>query len=508
MSKIKYAATIILSRGPDHDPEVYLARRAPEIKFFGDYWVFPGGNVNDFDYHHADENLAQAFYRCAIREAFEETNILSATLGQAFCHSEKHSIKKELIESPENWQSFLSDFEQEFKQLVPVFRITTPPFAPVLFDTQFMHVRAVDNEPPVIDNYELVEDCFIKPATAIDAWLKGEMKIAPPVLFLLKLLAQQGLNGFYELAANASEALLAGDLHQVYFSPGIFMAPLATDTIPPATTTNTLIVGSNRLYIIDPATADKQEQQRLFDQLDNFIHEGKQLEGILLTHHHFDHVGAVNALSQRYQLPVRAHQLCYARIADGYIKGSPLNDGDRLDLGTAPDGSNNWHLRVLHTPGHAVDHLCFLENRYQAAIVGDMLSTVSTILINPPEGHMQTYLDSLKRLLDCNIKTLYPAHGPAHRDGSSLIRYFIRHRQEREQATIKALDEEPQSLNKILPRVYDDVPHSVYPIAKRSLLAELIKLEEDGVCQQTRNQWQLLKIAGLNPGHRSVGQKI
>ena len=66
-------------------------------------------------------------------------------------------------------------------------------------------------------------------------------------------------------------------------------------------------------------------------------------------------------------------------------------DGDRLELGTAPDGSRDWHLKVVHTPGHAVDHLCFIDSRYHAAIVGDMLSTVSTIIIDPPEGHMGTY---------------------------------------------------------------------------------------------------------------------
>ncbi len=468
-----------------------MARRAPEIKFFGDYWVFPGGNVSDIDHHHADEDLSQVFCRCAIREAFEETSILSATLGQSFSLAERQSIKNELRDSPERWRAFLSGFDQSFEYLKPVFRITTPPFVPVLFDTQFMHVRVVEDELPVIDKYELVEDCFIKPAVAIDAWLNGEMKIAPPVLFLMKLLKEQGLQGFFELAAEADIALQNGDLHPVYFSPGIFMAPLTTDTIPPATTTNTLIVGTNRLYIVDPASTDLQEQNRLFKQLDKFIDEGRQLEGILLTHHHFDHIGAVNALSQRYQLPVLAHELCYPEIPEGYIRGSSLNDGDKLDLGNAPDGSANWQLHVLHTPGHAVDHLCFLESRYQAAIVGDMLSTVSTILISPPEGHMQTYLDSLSRLLDCNITTLYPAHGPAHRDGSSLIRYFIHHRQEREQATIKALDREPKNLDELLPQVYNDVPKSVFPIAKHSLLAELIKLEEDGVCLQIDGSWSL-----------------
>ena len=133
--------------------------------------------------------------------------------------------------------------------------------------------------------------------------------------------------------------------------------------------------------------------------MDDLINEGGRFQAILLTHHHRDHVGAVNAVSQRYRLPLRAHEETYRRIDAGFIPGEPLTDGDRLELGTAPDGSGDWHLNVLHTPGHAVDHLCFIDSRYHAAIVGDMLSTVSTIVIDPPEGHMHTYLDSLNRLL-------------------------------------------------------------------------------------------------------------
>ncbi len=436
--------------------------------------------------------MTQVFARCAIREAFEECNILSATLGKTFSTEEKQSLKNTLTQSPEHWKSFIAGFDQSFSHLTPVFRICTPPFSPLRYDTLFIHARAYDDEVPSIDNYELVEDCFIKPAAAIDAWQKGEIKIAPPVLHLLQLLDEKKLAGFYALAASASEALQQGDLHQMCFSPGVFLAPLKTDTIPPATTTNTLIVGTQRLYIIDPATPDEQEQQRLFKQLDQMLDSGSKLEAILLTHHHPDHIGAVNQLSQRYQLPVRAHELCYPRIPAGFIKGASLKDGDSLELGTAPDGTQGWHLRVLHTPGHAVDHLCFIDNRYQSAIVGDMLSTVSTILINPPEGHMRTYLDSLQRLLDCQIQVLYPAHGPAKSDGASLIRYYLRHRAEREQATLSALSDTPQQLEALVPRVYSDIPRSVYPIAQRSLLAELIKLEEDERCCHNEYGWLLV----------------
>ena len=318
------------------------------------------------------------------------------------------------------------------------------------------------------------------------------MDIAPPVLFLLKLLDEHGLDAFHEEATKAAGALERGKLHRVFFSPGVFMAPLNTPTLPPATTTNTIIVGNERLFIVDPATPDLVEQQRLFEEMDSLIVEGKQFEAILLTHHHPDHVGAVNAVSQKYHLPVRAHEECYARIEDGYIRGPALYDGDKIELGVAPDGSEDWHLHVMHTPGHAVDHLCFLESRYHSAIVGDMLSTISSILIDPPEGHMRTYLDNLERLRNHGIRTLYPAHGPANRDGVALIDKFLEHRHEREQAIIKALEETSQGLDDLLPKIYNDVPASAYPVASRSLLAGLIKLEEDRISCQDEAGWKLL----------------
>ncbi|MCY4283526.1 MAG: MBL fold metallo-hydrolase [Gammaproteobacteria bacterium] len=489
MSKIKSAASVILIRGSDEAPEVYLVRRAPELKFFGGYWVFPGGNVSPLDRQCEDDAEELVLKRCAVRELLEETEALAATLGGEFSRERKQALQRQIKEAPEQWQDFLAQYGADLPLLTPLFRIITPPFFPVRFDTLFLCARCPQDEIPGIDNYELVEGRFVKPQQVVAAWDRGEMEIAPPVLFLLRLLTTGGLDAFLTRSRQESERLAQGGLHPVYFSPGIFVAPLATPTLPPATTTNTLIAGTDKLYVIDPATPDATEQQRLFDKMDALIDAGATFEAILLTHHHPDHVGAVNAVSQRYRLPLRAHAQTYHRIAPGYLQGEPLADGDRLELGTAPDGSGDWHLKVLHTPGHAVDHLCFIDSRYHAAIVGDMLSTLSTIVIDPPEGHMHTYLDSLNRLLDTPINVLYPAHGPPRGDGHSLIRRFLRHRQKREDAIKTALTDTPRSVDELLPEVYAGLSTSAYPIAARSLLAGLIKLEEDGFCKQQDMGW-------------------
>lgn len=494
MTKIKLAASVILSRGTGSDTEVYLCLRAAELKFFGGYWVFPGGNLDkNLDYISEDDPLDVALYRCAVRELLEEVNVLSSTLGQQFSADKKDALKLGIKDSPQDWREFISEFDSEFPHFDSVFRITTPPFIPVRFDTQFLHVRMRTDESPAVDNYELVDGCFIKAADAISAWQQGKMDIAPPVLFQLRLIAEHGMDALAEHAGRAAVKLEQGGLHQAYFSPGIFMAPLQTPTLPPATTTNTLIVGTDRLYVIDPATPDKNEQMRLISHMEELISQGKHFEAILLTHHHSDHVGAVNALSRHFRLPVRAHEECFKRIDPGFIKGDALNEGDRLELGIAPDGSDDWHLKVLHTPGHAVDHLCYLESRYHAAIIGDMMSTLSTIVIDPPEGHMRTYLEQLQRLLQHPISTVYPSHGPPRRDGAALIRQFIEHRKEREEEILDALSTSAKSIEELLVEVYKDIPEQAYPVASRSLLAGLIKLEEDAVACQADDGWRLAK---------------
>jgi glyoxylase-like metal-dependent hydrolase (beta-lactamase superfamily II) len=272
----------------------------------------------------------------------------------------------------------------------------------------------------------------------------------------------------------------AGQLHRARFSPGLMIAPLLTPTLPPALTTNAIFVGEERFYVADPATYEESERERLFETIDRWQAAGRRFEGVLLTHHHHDHVGSVRATCTRYSLPVFAHAETLSRVDVAGLQTVELSHGDCLELGRAPDGRPDWRLHVHYTPGHAPGHLAFIEDRYRAAIVGDLVSTLSTIVIDPPEGHMATYLESLRALRDADIGTLYPAHGPAALDGRRLLERYLTHREERERKLVHALEGGLVSLDELLPVVYDDAPEPLLPVARRSLLAGLIKLAEDG----------------------------
>ena len=475
------AAVVLLF---DRRGRVLLVERAPELRFFGGYLALPGG-VRDRADGPDDPGGGDltALSRCARRELFEETGILLG--GPRLTRETRDALRRSLLDG-----SATSDPRWDQGELTVLCRFLTPPFAPVRYDTQFFTTRLPDGEEASVWPGELVGGRFWSPAEALAAWRRGEVLIAPPVLLLLELLADAGLGGLAERAAALADGYAAGKLHRVQFSPGIVMASLRTPTLPPATTTNCLIVGTDRLFLIDPATPHADQQERLFELCDELRAEGRELEGILLTHHHPDHVGAARATAARYGLPVHAHELTLARLASEIDSGRPIADGDSIELGTAPDGSDGWRLVALFTPGHDRGHLCFSESRYRALIAGDMISTVSTIIIDPPEGDLGVYLQSLERLLRTPVDTLYPAHGPAVRDGHRIVRHYVRHRAQRENALLEALAAGAARPADLVPLVYSDIDPALYALAERSLLAGLYKLRDEGRAVEADGMWR------------------
>ena len=145
-----------------------------------------------------------------------------------------------------------------------------------------------------------------------------------------------------------------------------------------------------------------------------------------------------------------------------------VDEGDRIDLGESPDGRPDWALEVFHLPGHSRDHLAFRDNRYGQVLAGDLISTLSSILIDPSEGDLTTYLHSLKRLQELSPGLLYPGHGPPARDGARAVAKQIRHRQRREQQILDALSDTGRDLDSLLEEIYAGTPPEVMSLARRS----------------------------------------
>lgn len=205
--------------------------------------------------------------------------------------------------------------------------------------------------------------------------------------------------------------------------------------------TNTYVFGN---VVIDPGPDDTEHLER--------VKAESNVEVILLTHRHPDHSGGASRLSRMTDAPVLGF--------GGSISGNDEVAG----------------LLALHTPGHARDHLCFYDIRNRTLFSGDLIAGQGSIMVAPPEGDMQDYMDSLYRVKNLGPEVILPGHGPRITDAGAKIDEYIRHREEREAMIVSALDSGADSLREILESAYSDTPEEMYPYAEMALRAHLIKL--------------------------------
>ncbi|MGF1510529.1 MAG: MBL fold metallo-hydrolase [Myxococcota bacterium] len=433
----------------DDEGRVLAGQRHPGLPFLGGVWSFPGGGVSA----RRDGPVTDGgFEKAALREFREETGLAPETMGMS---------------------------TQDIREVV---RWVTPDWSPLRFDTKFFHVclnGSVGRDgfsPDNPDDPELLHLGFYGPRELLDRWSRLEILLAPPAYLVLSTMANQDPRDADALAEALSRY---GDDTQNHFEPlrGIRMVALRTPTLPPATHTNTYMLGEERLLVVDPATYDHDERERLVRILDRV---NRPVEAVVLTHHHEDHVGSAQWLAARYQVPIWAHAETEARV-DFFIDRR-LEGGEILDIGRDASGAP-FRFELLHTPGHAAGHLCLRDLRpgSRAVVCGDMVASIGTIIVDPEEGDMAVYMNQLKRLMDLGDTVLLPSHGAPILRGRDKLRQYLDHRDARERRVLGALELKRRSTALgLLETAYADTPVELWPLAERSCLAHLIKLEREG----------------------------
>ena len=245
--------------------------------------------------------------------------------------------------------------------------------------------------------------------------------------------------------------------------------------------TNTYLIGTNEIAVIDPGPAINDHATDICDKA------GGEIRWILATHSHPDHSPGVARLAEITGAqvlgmlpPVGQHQ------DKSFRPDRVLADGDTL-------ATDEFVIEAIHTPGHASNHLCYRHVATNWVITGDHVIDGATVVIDPPDGNMTHYLQSLEKLKALRPDALLPGHGERIDDPDQAIDWIIQHRLAREAKVLAAVEANPHlTTRELLPFVYEDVPKKLYRWAERSLQAHLIKLESDLSTTMETGRWKIL----------------
>lgn len=472
----------------------------------------------------------------AIRESFEECGLLFAHDAQG------RALGDAALQAWQPWRAPLnagersiatliaqSGFTLAFGALTPLARWITPLGMRKRFDTQFFLARAPVDQHVTVDGVETVEHRWLAPRDALAS--DSRMKLLTPTRACLTLLAScpdvdsawdrapsvaQGEPVMPRLARDRGvvrpvtpdepayaeigrlDPLGRGDVActiepgmAVRLSPRVIRVTAPNPGVMTGPGTNTYLVGAGASTdpwaVIDPGPDSDAHLQALLAAAPGPI------GWIFVTHTHLDHSPLARRLSQATGAKVFGRVANHAEWQDPSFKPDvALLGGETFSLvgvsaprQTGSDGELPLRatLRVVHTPGHASNHLCFRLDEEATLFTGDHVMQKSTVVINPPDGDMAAYVLSLQALATDHgdLQWLAPGHGFLMDQPVRAFESIVAHRLRREAKVVASMHAiGPATIDDLVAQVYDDVPPAMHGAALRSLSAHLIKLQVEG----------------------------
>jgi glyoxylase-like metal-dependent hydrolase (beta-lactamase superfamily II)/8-oxo-dGTP pyrophosphatase MutT (NUDIX family) len=542
------AATLIVLRDGERGFEVLMLRRPASMVFAGNAFVFPGGSVDEAD---SDSEVADltvglddkaasaklglahgglAYWITAIRECFEEAGLLYAAHESGeLVHVPFRDVvaQRAAMASVARNDAAFAQVVRESRGRIAADRLEyfsrwiTQAGRPRRFDTRFFVALAPEHQTAIHNEAEADEHIWIDPREALERNGRGEFNLLFPTLKTLEALARfKRANEVLEfarqprpvepmeprtaLAREGPRILVPGDYAYAEVGkldpanrgdasceivPGVVVTlsdrvrriTAANPGMMTGPGTNTYLVGdaSSGIAVIDPGPL-------IPDHLDRIVAAaGGPIRWILATHTHIDHSPGVAVLKARTGATtigmVARHP---ERQDETFAPDHAVNDGDRLSIA-------GCSLRVIHTPGHASNQLCYLLEEERLLFTGDHIMQGSTVVINPPDGDMSEYFASLTRLYDEDLAWLAPGHGFLMDRPHERVERLLVHRRARENKIVIALRKAgAATIEQLVPPVYDDTPVQRHEIAARSLLAHLLKLETEGRAVRDGERWR------------------
>jgi recombination protein RecT len=534
---LRPAATVLLLRdSPQGGLEVLMTRRSEHARFAPGAYVFPGGTLD------ADDAAVAAWARprpgqdaeavhtalAAIRECFEELGVLLAfgADGQWACAAQLQALDRAAPLWP---QCQALGLRPAVASLHLLARWITDRDLPRRFDVPFLVAPMPPGQTPVADGQEQFAPEWVSPSDALRRHEAGQFFMVYPTVRTLERLqgyacAQAVIEAcsvdetplwvscpragwlggkearymeheapFGELELTCPDGQIAHALDWQSDHPVMLLRHVQRLTAPnpgfmTGPGTNSYLVGdpTTGYVAIDPGPADPAHLERLWHAA------GGDLRAIVCTHSHPDHSPGAAPLQQRClasqgTLPpiLGLPSAATARANSQFCPDQTLQDGQAWVLRNA-SGTVTHTLRVWHTPGHAANHLCLVLEEDGLLFSGDHILNGSTTVIDPPDGNMDAYLASLDRLsLACeahDIRFILPAHGYVLGSAPAAIARLKAHRLQREAKVAAAMRELPAGTpDDWLKQAYNDVPERLWPVAKRSLLAHVERLQSLGL---------------------------
>ena len=536
-ARLLSAATVLLLRDGPQGLEVLMTRRAMTGSFAPGAYVFPGGGIDATDaqaHPHAkrratqsDLHLTQAI--AAIRESFEELGLLLArhTNGQMANATDIAALDRKASGGDFAQQCAARGLTLAADEVFVLAHWITDRDLPRRFDVPFLVARMPDAQTPVADEKEQFEPVWVRPVDALTRHDEGNFFIIYPTIKTLERLQSYAsvdavladcaseqpwftscpragwLGGkeerymehegpFGELALTCPDGQMLHHLDWVSDQPVMLLKNVQRLTAPnpgvmTGPGTNSYLVGDpdTGYAAIDPGPADTEHLDRLWRAA------GGNIRYIVCTHSHPDHspgAAPLQAMCTQHGhtppiLGLASH--ASARAHSQFTPDREVGDGERLVL----QGNSVTHtLRVVHTPGHAANHLCLVLEEDGLLFSGDHVLNGSTTVIDPPDGNMNDYLNSLDKLLAAceqdRIEFILPAHGyvlgnlwDEPLDARGCIAQLKAHRLKREAKILKVMQQHPEgSMDDWVKQAYDDVPPRLWPVAMRSLLAHVERI--------------------------------
>ena len=537
---LRNAATVLLLRDTANGIEVLMTRRSMTASFAPGAYVFPGGGIDAADSAahslstrrktQSDLHLTQAI--AAIRESFEELGVLLATHADG-SHATTADIAALDRKAPFAAQCKSRGLTLAGADVFVLAHWVTDRDLPRRFDVPFLVARMPEGQEPVADEAEQFEPEWIRPADALARHEAGKFFIIFPTVRTLERLKHYACVDDVLNACRGEQPLWtscprAGFLHgkearyMEHESPygeleltspgGQIVHTLDWQTSAPVKLlrnvmrltapnpgvmtgpgTNSYLVGdaASGYIVIDPGPADADHLQRLHAAA------GGDIRLIVCTHSHPDHSPGAQPLQALCEARGKFRPLVAGLPSAPTARADSTFKPDRLLLNNEllalvliglegdllnKNDQNSHTFKVIYTPGHAANHLCLVLIEDGLLFSGDHILNGSTTVINPPDGNMNTYLQSLDLLSaacdEHSIGFILPAHGYAMGQAKTAIAQLKTHRLKREAKILKVMQALPDgTLDDWVPLAYDDVDERIWPVAKRSLLAHVERIQ-------------------------------